>query len=342
MKIKENKLSTERHTTFYLSCGPEDGPLAILIHGWPDLSLGWHHQLKHLGGLGFHAIAPDMRGYGKSTIHQDKSAYCQKEIVADMVELFDSLNIKEAIWIGHDWGSPVVWNIGLHHPEIVKGIASLCVPFGWGGHPDSYLDHIDRNLYPEDEYPYGQWDYQYFYYENFDLACQQMEEDPHKMLTLNFTQPTDEFRGVFNTKGGARSMTASIIKNGGWFRHYGFKGLNTIPEVPVDEDVISPEEIKIYGDFLKTNGFFGPNSWYVNGKANDKYAKELKNFTTIDCPVLFIQATYDSVLTRNLNTHNKMVCTNLTEDEIACGHWMQREKPQEANLAIEKWIRENF
>ena len=93
-----------------------------------------------------------------------------------------------------------------------------------------------------------------------------MEEDPHKMLTLNFTQPTDEFRGVFNTKGGARSMTASIIKNGGWFRHYGFKGLNTIPEVPVDEDVISPEEIKIYGDFLKTNGFFGPNSWYVKVK----------------------------------------------------------------------------
>ena len=78
------------------------------------------------------------------------------------------------------------------------------------------------------------------------------------------------------------------------------------------------------------------------GKANDEYAKELKNFTTIDCPVLFIQATYDSVLTKNLNTHNKMVCTNLTEDEIACGHWMQREKPQEVNLAIEKWIKENF
>ena len=80
----------------------------------------------------------------------------------------------------------------------------------------------------------------------------------------------------------------------------------------------------------------------MNGKANDEYARELKNFTTIDCPVLFIQATYDSVLTKNLNTHNKMVCTNLTEDEISCGHWMQREKPQEVNLAIEKWIRENF
>ena len=92
MEIKENKLSTERHTTFYLSCGPEDGPLAILIHGWPDLSLGWHHQLRHLGSLGFHAIAPDMRGYGKSTIHKNKSDYCQKEIVEDMLELFNSLN----------------------------------------------------------------------------------------------------------------------------------------------------------------------------------------------------------------------------------------------------------
>ena len=73
------KTSQDNLNLFYEDHGK--GQPVILIHGWPDLSLGWHHQLKHLGGLGFHAIAPDMRGYGKSTIHQDKSAYCQKEIV---------------------------------------------------------------------------------------------------------------------------------------------------------------------------------------------------------------------------------------------------------------------
>ena len=76
----------------------------------------------------------------------------------------------------------------------------------------------------------------------------------------------------------------------------------------------------------------------MNGKVNDEYARELEQFTTIDCPVLFIQATYDSVLTKNFNTHNKMVCTQLTEKEVASGHWMAREKPEETNKIIKEWL----
>ena len=65
-----------------------------------------------------------------------------------------------------------------------------------------------------------------FYYENFDLACEQMSEDPHKMIKLNFTKPSEEYKGCFNAGIGAKSMTASIRANGGWFKHYGFNGLN--------------------------------------------------------------------------------------------------------------------
>ena len=108
--------------------------------------------------------------------------------------------------------------------------------------------------------------------------------------------------------------------------------------MPVDKDLISEDEAVTYGTFLEKNGFFGPNSWYVNGHLNDQYAKELQQFTTIDCPVLFIQATYDSVLTKNFNTHNKMVCTNLTEREVESGHWMAREKPDETNQIIKEWL----
>jgi pimeloyl-ACP methyl ester carboxylesterase len=178
----------------------------------------------------------------------------------------------------------------------------------------------------------------YYYYENFASACQQMEEDPHKMIKLNFTKPSDEFKGCFNAGIGAKSMTASIRKNGGWFKHANFNGLNSIPDVTVDSDLISESEAQIYGDSLKKNGFFGPNSWYVNGELNDQYAKELKEFTTIDCPVLFVQAKFDSVLTSNFNTHNKMVCTNLTEKEIASGHWMAREKPNQTNVVLKEWL----
>lgn len=340
MEITEHLFKTPRHETFYLAAGNLDDPLIYLIHGWPDLSIGWMKQISYLANLGYRVIAPDMRGYGRSTIHQNHSDYCQKEIVKDMLELHLSFKKEKAIWIGHDWGSVVVWNMGLHHQDNVEALGSLCVPFGWGGHPDSYLDHIDRTLYPEDKYPYGQWDYMYFYYENFDLACKQMAEDPHKMIKLNFTKPSEEFKGCFNAGIGAKSMTASIRSNGGWFKHYGFDGLNSIPDVPVDKDLISEKEAATYGNFLEKNGFFGPNSWYVNGQLNDQFAKELQQFTTIDCPVLFIQATYDSVLTRNFNTHNKMVCTNLTEREVDSGHWMAREKPNETNQIIKKWLEE--
>ena len=147
MEITEHSFSSERHTSFYLSCGPEDGQLVIMTHGWPELSLSWRHQLSFLGNLGFHAIAPDMRGYGNSSIYDEHTAYTQEEVMQDMLELFNHFKKDKAIWIGHDWGSVVAWNVAIHHPEIVRGVASLCVPFGWGGHPERYLPYVDRELY---------------------------------------------------------------------------------------------------------------------------------------------------------------------------------------------------
>ena len=100
-----------RHTTHYLAAGPTDGPLLIFVHGWPELSLSWRHQLPVFAGLGFRAIAPDMRGYGQSSVYREHAAYAQSEVVADMLELLDGLGRKRAVWIGHDWGSPTVWNL---------------------------------------------------------------------------------------------------------------------------------------------------------------------------------------------------------------------------------------
>ena len=131
MDITEHRISSERHSTFYRACGPEDGPLIIMTHGWPELSISWRHQLSYLGGLGYRAIAPDMRGYGGSSLYTEHEAYVQREIVQDMVELIDSIGREQAVWIGHDWGSPVAWNVALHHPERVAAVASLCVPYGF-------------------------------------------------------------------------------------------------------------------------------------------------------------------------------------------------------------------
>ncbi len=91
MSITEHTAKTDRHTSFYLAAGPEDGPLIIFVHGWPELSISWRHQLPALAALGFRAIAPDMRGYGRSTVYSQSSDYAQTNIVRDMLDLLDSL-----------------------------------------------------------------------------------------------------------------------------------------------------------------------------------------------------------------------------------------------------------
>src|SRR5271156_2694488 len=152
--MTEHTTKTNRHTTFYLAAGPKDGPLIIFVHGWPELSISWRHQLPALASLGFRAIAPDMRGYGRYSVYDTHAAYAQQEIVADMLELLASLGVEQAIWVGHDWGSPVVWNLASHHPERCLAVANLCVPYySLERGLDAVLPLIDRKVYPEDLYP---------------------------------------------------------------------------------------------------------------------------------------------------------------------------------------------
>jgi pimeloyl-ACP methyl ester carboxylesterase len=99
--MTEHTTKTNRHTTFYLAAGPNDGPLIIFLHGWPELSISWRHQMPALASLGFRTIAPDMRGYGRSSIHPRSSDYAQELIVQDMLELLDSLGRERAGPSGH-------------------------------------------------------------------------------------------------------------------------------------------------------------------------------------------------------------------------------------------------
>src|SRR5271168_299538 len=131
--ILDHVAKTARHTTFFLSCGAANATPIILAHGWPELSISWREQLPAFAALGFYAIAPDMRGYGRSSVYPRHEDYALSHIVADMIELLDSLGHQKAVWVGHDWGSPVVWSIATHHPERCHGVANLCVPYLPGG-----------------------------------------------------------------------------------------------------------------------------------------------------------------------------------------------------------------
>jgi pimeloyl-ACP methyl ester carboxylesterase len=83
--VTEHVAKSPRHTTFYLACGAEDGPLIIFAHGWPELSTSWRHQLPCFAALGFRAIAPDIRGYRRSSVYSRHEDYALEHIVKDML-----------------------------------------------------------------------------------------------------------------------------------------------------------------------------------------------------------------------------------------------------------------
>jgi pimeloyl-ACP methyl ester carboxylesterase len=226
--VTDNIVKTDRHTTFYLACGAEDAPPIVFAHGWPELSIAWRHQLQCFADLGFRTVAPDMRGYGRSGVYSRHEDYALENIVTDMVELLDSLGREKAIWVGHDWGSPVVWSVASHHPERCYGVASVTVPYFKDGFvPASLIPLVDRSIYPEKQYPAGQWDYTLFYEESMGEAGNLDANVPNTLKAI-FTKgnPSNKDKP---------SPTSVLRRDGGWFG-----GAAQAPDGPLDTDVLTP------------------------------------------------------------------------------------------------------
>ncbi len=328
--ITEHTLRTSRHTTGYLAAGPEDGPLVIFVHGWPELSISWRHQLPVLAGLGFRAVAPDMRGYGRSSTYDTTEAFAQRHIVADMIELLDHLGRSQAVWVGHDWGSPVVWNLASHHPDRCRAVANLCVPYRTLEHSwDATIALVDRSIYPADQYPVGQWDYQLYYQENLPRAVEVFEADAYRTVKAIFRKG--------NPAGmGKPSVTSATRASGGWFG-----GADAAPDLPRDADVVTEADLRTYAAALDRNGFFGPDSWYLNHPDNEAYAAAAVEGGVLTLPVLFLHARYDytcETVNSRLAEPMREYCRNLTERVVESGHWMAQERPAEVNAALLRWL----
>lgn len=110
--------------------GPADSdkPLVVLCHGFPELAFSWRHQVLALGAAGYRVLAPDMRGFGGSSRPEDVDAYDTLTVCADLVGLLDAVGADDAVFVGHDWGAQVVWQMALAHPERVRGVVGMSVP----------------------------------------------------------------------------------------------------------------------------------------------------------------------------------------------------------------------
>ncbi|MBI3368538.1 MAG: alpha/beta hydrolase [Burkholderiales bacterium] len=328
--ITEHVTRAGAHVQFHLACGPADGPLLVFVHGWPELGWSWRHQLPVFGALGFRAVAPDLRGHGRSSVYADPADYAQSKVVADMLALLDALGRERAVWVGHDWGAPTVWSLAAHHPERCAAAAGLCVPQGTLERGlEALLPLIDRTLYPEQSFPFGQWDYMRFYEESFDAACASMDANV-----------TNTVRALFRAGDPARlgkpAGTAFTRKAGGWFG-----GAGMAPELPRDERVLSAQDESIYVAALTRNGFAGPNAYYLNHAANAAYAASAIDDGRLAMPTLLLHARFDTIcqtLSSRLAEPMRERCADFSEAVIDSGHWMAQEKPVEVNAQLARWL----
>src|SRR6266581_4327249 len=105
------------------------GPLVLLLHGFPESWYSWRHQLTALAAAGYHAVAPDQRGYGGTGGPESAGQYTILHLTGDVIGLMDALDADRAVVAGHDWGAPVAWNTALLRPDRVSGVVGLSVPY---------------------------------------------------------------------------------------------------------------------------------------------------------------------------------------------------------------------
>jgi pimeloyl-ACP methyl ester carboxylesterase len=215
------------------------------------------------------------------------------------------------------------------HPDKTVGVASLCVPYLSSGFTlDTVVPLVDRSVYSEAEYPAGQWDYQLFYEESFDRACKGFEANIRNVVKALFRKGNPDAVGK-------PSRTAAVRKAGGWL------GGGAWPDLPRDADVLTEADLEAYVAALTRNGFYGPDSWYMNHKLNGAYAKRAPNGGKLAMPVLFLHGLYDQTCE---TVHSRLAdpmrsdCADLSEVVVKSGHWMAQEKPIDVNAALARWL----
>lgn len=289
------------------------GAPVILCHGFPELWYSWRNQIGPLAAAGYEVIAPNMRGYGKSYRPKETGDYAFAKTCEDMIALLDHLGHKEAVFIGHDFGGSIVWAMGQYHADRVRAIASLNTPFA----PYTRLNPFDMIKRRPGKFAYQ------LYFQEPGVAEKELERDL-----------TQTFNAVFKTckdksENNAMYHTEKVGKDAG------FLG---VPGSAVS-DLMSAEEIQIYVNAYKENGFSGPLSWYRNMETNWRNS-EVTQGKTLDMPCLMVTAADDPVLPPKYADGMEKYIPNLKRHNLeACGHWSQQEKPDEVNRVLIEWLR---
>ncbi|MFM2044292.1 MAG: hypothetical protein RLY86_2868 [Pseudomonadota bacterium] len=312
-EIQSRTATANGITLHWLEAG--SGPLVLLVHGWPELSWSWRHQIPVLAAAGYRVVAPDLRGFGGSDVPADPAAYTLFHHVGDMVGLLDALAEATAIVVGHDWGAPVAWHCALFRPDRFRAVAGLSVPYSPRS-PAGSLIALARAR--------GLHDFYMVRFQEPGQAEAELDGDVREMLKRLFVAASGE-----GTRAG-RSWPALLPKEG---FAAALSPVETLPPWLTEAD------LDRYAENYSRTGFTGSLNLYRNMDRNWEMGAPWTG-APITVPATFIVGELDGVI--RIPGLDKAfaalprTCLDFRGTTLVpgAGHWVQQEAADTVNAAL--------
>ncbi len=295
-----------------------DGPLAIMVHGWPESWYSWRHQIDPVREAGYRVVVPEVRGYGDSDAPEPVEAYDMENMIGDVLGLIDHFGEQQAVLIGHDWGAPIVWNTTALHPKRVRAVVAMSVPYSPRGKMSS--TKLWQMLYP------NRFFYQ-LYFQKPGVAEAEFEADIGTSLRkIYYSGSGDAPKGMFSAD---KPPDARM--------------LDDIPNPEVLPAWLTEQDLDYYTVQFKKSGFRGPLNRYRN---QDRDWENLTGLTNarVTKPACFIAGSRDAVLRFVPGVDLVEYMKRWVDDLRLCriidgaGHWIQQERPQEVNAVLLEFL----
>ncbi|MEM8547281.1 MAG: alpha/beta hydrolase [Pseudomonadota bacterium] len=289
------------------------GPTVVLSHGFPELAYSWRFQIEPLIAAGYRVLAPDLRGYGGSDKPHGVGAYGIDKLIGDLTGLLDHFECQDAVFVGHDWGALLGWQMALLAPERMRAWAALNIPFAPRRDQDPMV--LSRQLLGDD-----------FYIVNFqdsDEADRAFDADPERFLRAMYRRlPATRvaFEKLPIDQRHAFSMLREMRKD-------------VLPGTALFDDAT----LAVYVDAFRAGGFTPPINWYRNWSANWRRLEGVPQ--QVKVPTLFIGADDDVLIApQHIETMRRYVDDLEVHVLKNCGHWTQQEQPEAVNQLLLDWL----
>ena len=308
------------HTYHYLesaAIGPSKGTI-LLLHGLPDFSYGWRHQIPFLSALGYRVIAPDMLGFAETDSPCEVSNWAFKQLSADMAGLLAQIAPKQTVILGgHDWGAGLAYKLAMWHPQLFKGFFTVAIPYlpPWLG---LYPEWADLSVYVENgTFP--------------TLGYQLQWRDP--AADRNFTTAV-QVRQLLNTLFGGLTPDGQSALNPSTGLLY-----DLMPQLGPNP-LVNGTEMDLYVETLLKRGIRGPFNYYRVRRMDweDELPLARANNFTYQMPVLFMPALQDPSMLPRYYANMGQYFEDLQIRPVNGSHWALWDGRDQVNSILKTWI----